>query len=411
VTAALTRWWPVLLLGLATIGAYGTVYYSIGVLIPVIGEATGWSTSALAAGFSFGLLGTGGLALLAGRVFDRAGSRPVMLVATVVGATLLLLASFAQESWQFTLAWSLGASVIGGGLYYNVTMPATARLYPDNRVAAFSVLTLLGALASPIFYPLTALLTDALDWRGALQALVGVTVACVLPAALFVHAPRASSDARDASSQTLVEALYDPAVWRALLMFALVGAANSAVLLHQVAIMEAAGLTLAAASGFAGARGFCQIGGRLVLVPLTSRFGLRGTIGVCYALAGTATLALLVALLGPTSYVLLAYFAVVSGMSLGLLSPINGLFQAEVYGDARLGTLSGITGVVTSASAAGGAALAGVVIDVAGSYQPVLLGAAVIQLLGLGALLWQRSAGMSRSSTRQPVAVPGDARP
>ena len=65
-TARLARWWPVLLLGLAIIGAYGTAYYSIGVLIPVIGEATGWSTSALAAGFSLGLLGTGGMACLPG---------------------------------------------------------------------------------------------------------------------------------------------------------------------------------------------------------------------------------------------------------------------------------------------------------------------------------------------------------
>jgi MFS family permease len=404
------RWWPVLLLGLATIGAYGTAYYSIGVLIPVIGEDTGWSSGALAAGFSFGLLGTGGLALLAGRVFDGAGSRRVMLSAMVLGAALFLLASVAEESWHFTITWSLGAAVIGGGLYYNVTMPATARLYPESRVAAFSVLTLLGALASPIFYPLTAWLTELLEWRGALQVLVGVMVACVLPAALFVRAPAASSRATEAASPSLAAAVRDPAISRALLMFALVGGANSAVLLHQVAVMEAAGLTLAAASGFAGARGFCQIGGRLVLVPLTARFGLRGTIGVCYGLAGTATLALLVALLGPTSYVLLGYFAVMSGISLGLLSPLNGLFQAEVYGDARLGTLTGVTGVITSAASAGGAALAGVVIDATGSFQPVLAGACVIQLLAIAALVWQGSTGSERGSLAESRVAAPDAR-
>ena len=112
--SALTRWWPVLLLGLATIGAYGTAYYSIGVLVPVIGAATGWSTGALAGGFSLGLLGQGGLALLAGRVFDRVGSQPVMLAATLAGGSLLFLASFADAAWQFTVAWSLGASPAHG---------------------------------------------------------------------------------------------------------------------------------------------------------------------------------------------------------------------------------------------------------------------------------------------------------
>jgi MFS family permease len=410
VTASLRRWWPALLLGLATIGAYGTAYYSIGVLIPVIGEATGWSTSALAGGFSLGLLGQGGLALLAGRVFDVAGSRPVMLVATIVGVGLLFLASLGEESWQFMLAWSSGAAVVGGGLYYNVTMPATTRLYPEGRVAAFSVLTLLGALASPIFYPLTAWLTGFLDWRATLQVLAGVMLLCVLPAAIFVHAPRAASTAgASRPAVSLGASLRDPRVWRALVVFGLVGAANSAVLLHQVAMIEAAGLTLAAASGFAGARGAFQIGGRLVLVPLTSRFGVGGTIGVCYALAGSATLALLLALLQPPGYVLVTYFAVVSGLSLGLLSPLNGLFQADVYGESRLGTLSGITVVVTSASAAGGAALAGVAIDATGSYEPVILVSGLVQLLAIGALLWQRSARPVQAQPTSPLVPTADA--
>ena len=407
--SALTRWWPVLLLGLATIGAYGTAYYSIGVLVPVIGAATGWSTGALAGGFSLGLLGQGGLALLAGRVFDRVGSQPVMLAATLAGGSLLFLASFADAAWQFTVAWSLGASAVGGGLYYSLTMPATARLFPEARVSAFSVLTLLGALASPIFYPMAAMLTEALDWRGALQVLVAVMVACVLPAALFVRAPPASETLDALPKPSLTSAVSDASVLRALITFGLAGAANSAVLLHQVAVIEAAGLTLAAASGFAGARGAFQIAGRLVLVPLTSRFGVGGTMAVCYGLAGSATLVLLLALLQPSSYVLVAYFTVVSGMSLGLLSPLNGLFQAEVYGDARLGTLSGVTVVVTSVSSAAGAALAGVMIDATGGFEAVLLSAGVVQFVAIAALMWQRAAGAR--STPEPQTLTADILP
>jgi len=37
----LRRWWPALLLGVATIGAYGTAYYSLSVLIPAIYAAAG----------------------------------------------------------------------------------------------------------------------------------------------------------------------------------------------------------------------------------------------------------------------------------------------------------------------------------------------------------------------------------
>ena len=70
----LSLWWPAALLGLATIGAYGTAYYAIGVLLPVIAAETGWRGSLLSGGFSLGVLGQGAVALWCGHTFDRRGS-------------------------------------------------------------------------------------------------------------------------------------------------------------------------------------------------------------------------------------------------------------------------------------------------------------------------------------------------
>jgi hypothetical protein len=102
------------------------------------------------------------------------------------------------------------------------------------------------------------------------------------------------------------------------------------------------------------------------------------------------------------------YFTAVSGLSLGLLSPLNGLFQAEVYGDARLGTLSGVGVVVASVAAALGAGLAGVSVDVTGSYHVSLGSAAFLQFLALAALAWQAKAPFRRPGVGAPVveAVP-----
>ena len=403
-SARLERWWRVCLLGLATIGAYGTAYYSIGVLIPVIGSETGWSTGTLSSGFSLGVLGQGGVALLAGRTLDRSGSARLLLPAIAIGASFLLLASLAQEAWQFVVAWAAGGAIIGGGLYYNVTMPMTARLYPDRRAAAFSVLTLLGALASPIFYPIAGWLLEAWGWRGALQALVGLMVLSVLPAALFVRAPSGPGAKTGQPASGLRAALREPVIHRALLIFALAGMANSALLLHQVPAMQAAGLSLAAASGFAGLRGAFQIPGRLFLTPLTARVSLRGVIGACYALATTAAVALFIALEGHGATIAVAYFAVIGGMSLGLLSPLNGLFQAEVYGDERLGTLSGVGVIVGSIASASGAWLSGLAIDLTDSYQTSLAGVVVLQGLAVAALVWQAAAMRDREGSRSRAA-------
>src|SRR5262249_21777994 len=158
-------------------------------------------------------------------------------------------------------------------------------------------------------------------WRGALQALIVVSALCVVPAVLFVHAPAAARSAGRVEHTSLGDALRTPAIHRALLAFCLARLAHSALILHQVGAVEATGLSLAAASGFAGARGAFQVPGRLVLTPLVSRFGVRGSLGGCYVLIATAGIALLAAFGGAPATVCAIYFTVAGGISLGLLSP------------------------------------------------------------------------------------------
>jgi len=393
VAARFSLWWAAVLMGLVTIGAYGVAYYSIGVLIPVISEDTGWRTSTVAGGFSLSVIGSGGVALLAGRWFDRHGSGWLLAPGLAVGSAGFLAASWAQEPWQFVVGWSVGGAAVAGTLYYSLTMPVVSRLYPDRRPGALSVLTLLGAVASPIFYPLAGFLIQEFGWRGALRALVGAMVLCAAPGALLVRAPGAPVAAAEGRrSASLAGALRTPAVHRLLLVLALAGLASSALLIHQVAVMQAAGLTLAAASGFAGARGAFQIPGRLLMTPLVARFGVRGTIALCYGGATFGSVALLVALGGGAAVPLAFLYAAICGMTLGLLSPLNGLFQAEVFGDARLGTLTGVSTVVGSLSQAAGAWGAGLAVDLAGSYAVPLAAVILLQGAALAALWWQRQA-------------------
>ncbi|HEY7269885.1 MAG TPA: MFS transporter [Dehalococcoidia bacterium] len=395
ITRGAGLWWPAVLLGLATIGAYGTVYYAIGVLIPEISSDTGWSAGALSGAFSLATLGQGAVALAAGNVLDRRGSRLVLLPCLFSGALLLLLASFAGRQWEFVVCWAAGGAAIGGGTFYNVTMPVTARIYASRRSAAFSVLTLLGALASPIFYPLAGWLIDISGWRTALRILVALTVALAAPAALLVQSRpsgvKESRVARDVRGE-----VREPKVHRALLVFALASFASSGLLLHQVSAMRAAGISIALASVFAGARGAFQIPGRLFLSPLVARLGVRTTMAFCYGLAATAVLALLMALVTSHPDVPVTYFAIVGGISLGLLSPLNGLFQVEAFGEERLGVLSGLTVVVTSAAAASGAFAIGLALDATGSYDIPLIAVMAVQAMAIGALIWQGRAASSR---------------
>ena len=401
----LIDWRGAVLLGFATIGAYGLVQYAIGVLVPAITADTGWSTGTLAAAFSVGVLLSGPAAVASGYALDRAGSRPVLLGALGSGAALLLAASWAGGPGRFIVLWGLGAAAVGGGLYYPVTMAATVRLYPERRAPALSVLTLLGALASPLFYPLAGALIEGLGWRAALRALVVVMVALVLPAGLFAGAPgagvtrgavrgRRGLRPRSPRSPRNRRADGTPAAHARDRL-----GSESALMLHHVAALQAAGLSLAAASGFAGARGLMQIPGRLVLTPVVRLLGLRGSLGGAYGAAAIAACTLWIALVLGGAWAMAVVFAITGGFAVGLMSPLNGLLAAETYGDARLGTLSGVAQLLTSLSGAAGAWLGGALADARGGFALTFAAIAIVELAAAAALRWQAAAARAASPT------------
>lgn len=395
----LLDWLPVTLLGLATIGAYGISQYAIGTLLPAIAAREQWSSGTLAGGYAVGILLQGPVALLAGREFDRRGSRRVLLPACLFGCILLLVASTAPNAWVFVACWALGSAAIGGGLYYSMTMPATVRLYPSRRAQALSVLTLIGALAAPLFSPLAAVLVDVFGWRAAIRVLVLVAAVCILPAARFIDAPPGTSGAGASSSRAgWSEALRSSTVRWVLLVTAVGGMANHALLLHQVGALQAAGLSLAAASSFAGARGGFQILGRLVLAPLTARLGIRVALALCHALAATAVLSVLL-LAGQRGWAPVAlYFAIAGGVSMGLVAPLNGLLQAEAYGDEWLGRLSGVTVIVVSVAGWLGSWSVGLAGDALGSILVPFAAIATFQLVAVVLLLGSRPTAEVRVS-------------
>jgi MFS family permease len=173
-----------------------------------------------------------------------------------------------------------------------------------------------------------------------------------------------------------------PMVRRTLLIVMLAGAANSALLIHQVSALQAGGLTIGAASGFAGARGGFQLAGRILLVPLTNAVGTRGAMTACYGAAITAVVAL-IGLVATGFVPLVLYFAVIGGMSLGLLSPLHGLFQAEAYGDEWLGRLNGVSVILVGVGGAAVAWLVGLLADKGGGFVVAVTVIAILQLIAM----------------------------
>lgn len=388
-------WRPALLLGVLTIGSYGLVLYGFGIIVGPMQEEEGWASGPANAAFMASYLLGAALSIISGRVLDEIGPRPVMLVGLAFGTGFLVAASFAGGIELFIVLWALGGAITIAGLFYNITMPIAARLYPERQVQAMTVLVTTGGFSSVVFLPLTGLLTDELGWRWAVRILLALAAALVLPALLTVRAlppiPESAAapdstrtGARDAAPRVgfsgVREALGSAEVLVMLAMVAVSSFGLGALLNHFVPAATAAGLSLTASGVVTGLRGFLSIPGRALIGPMASLLGLRPALGLAYAVMLLGTLALLAA--GPLFWIYLS--AVIAGLVWGQMMPLQGLIASDVFGLRRLGTLMALQTAIGNVALAIGPFAAGLLLDALDQdYQPVLAAIAAANLLTL----------------------------
>ncbi len=378
----------VVLLGLVTIGAFGLILYGFGAFVTPIRDDTGWSNASISAAFAIATLAGGLMSFGAGRMLDRVGAQPVMFSTLVIGSGLLVLSSTANEAWHFVAAWGAGGAIASAGLYYSATMAVTARIVSAaDRPKAYTWLTVIGGLASPIAFPLAGAFVEAWGWRAAVRAMVGFMVVCTLPALIWVRGDRqtlhTSTDATAVAEvpgfDDVRAALRSPDVRRWLLASSAAMAGLVAIQVHHVGAIEATGVSIGLASTMAGIRGFLSLPGRAAAATITQRVGVVNALRITYAVMTVGTLALVVA--GAIAWVWI--FVVFTGVAFGSISPLQGLYSADLYGQRRIGSLMGMQQLVLGTASAVGPFLLGFTIDLTDSYTTLLVAATALQVIAL----------------------------
>ena len=347
------------ILGLVTIAVYGAWFYSFGVLLDPIIADTGWSETAVAAVFSSSAVIAGFGSLAGGWFLDLWGSRIVFAVAALFGGGALWMAAGSTSAATFALTGAIGGGVLASLGFYHVTQTAAVRVSPHAEDRAIAVLTIWGAFASVIYIPLTAWLVTQLDWRATLRILAATTVVTLLVAAASIDTRVRGDAGRPRVLGNVGQSLRTGRARRFLASQALAGLGVGTILVYQVPAMTSAGLALTAASFWAGFRGFAQLGGRLPLMPLVTRFGVANSLRIAYVAISVGSVALAFA----GNQVLAAVYALAAGFGIGAVSPLVGMHSKSVFGATAMGTAMGLTSLVfllcNSAGPIGAAWLAG----------------------------------------------------
>ena len=81
-------WRAVLVLGVTQILAWGSIFYTPVLIVPLIAAERSWSMACSMAGFSVALLAAGLVAPFVGRSIDRFGGHVVMTCGSLTGALI-----------------------------------------------------------------------------------------------------------------------------------------------------------------------------------------------------------------------------------------------------------------------------------------------------------------------------------
>lgn len=259
----------VLSLGLSQLVCWGVSYYLIGVFGQSIADDLGWRLTQVYAGFSLALVVMGLVSARVGRLIDRRGGRFTMSIGSVLLALGCGLLSLSEGGVLYWIAWTVLGLAMRCTLY-DAAFASLARLLGPQARRPIAQITLLGGLASTVFWPLGQWLAGSLGWRGAVAVfgLIGL-------ATLLLHwripgerwgdpvTPKANAD-RDPSPSWPPT---DPAsstdrlganAWLFGAVCALVGFTNAAMSSQQIVLLIGLGLGAATAVWIGSLRGIAQ---------------------------------------------------------------------------------------------------------------------------------------------------------
>jgi len=365
-------------------------YIAFGVFFNPLMETFGWSRAVIAGASSLAFLMMGVFGVLAGRLNDRFGPRPIMIVtALLMGLGCILMARLSAP-WELYLFYGIIFGM-GGSSIDVIALTTVARWFTHRRGFMTGVVKV-GTGAGQFIIPLAAgWLILHYGWRMSFVVIgVVITSSLIVMARFLSRDPEAAGIAppvsQPATTKTtlaapldipLSSALRTVQLWTICLMNLFLVFCLLIVMMHIVPHARDLGVAPLKAAGVLSTIGAISMLGRFSGGMVID----RRSSGTVMAVSFFLLLVSLVWLQFSDRTWMLYAFAVVYGLAHGgfftAISPI----VAEFFGIRFHGTLFGIVVFFGTAGGAIGPLMAGYLFDLSGSYQSTFRIITVMALL------------------------------
>ncbi|MFC1984359.1 MFS transporter, partial [Chloroflexota bacterium] len=341
--------WVIVILTVFAMVIHAAIHSTFGIFLRPLTVEFGWDRGALAVAASIQSLVGGGSGILAGRLCDKYGPRPLIMAGGIFAGIAFLLMSRISSLWHIYLVWG----ILMGIAFSSVMIPITStipRWFVTNRGKAQGFTWTGGSIGTAIWPTFTQWIISSYGWRQAYTTVGFIYLLIMTPVAHFMkHSPQRVG-LRPYGEQEITDAQPPPATreglsfkqairtsrfWSLGLTLFFSSFCVHVTFVHIVSHAIDIGIPAMVAASIVSIIAIIGSIGRFSVGFFSDKVGSRKvfTFGLCML-----TLAIVLLLFAKEVWMFYV-FAAFFGIAWGYFGPILGLVAAELFGLKYLGTI------------------------------------------------------------------------
>jgi MFS family permease len=372
--------------------------YSFGVAFKPMVKEFGWSRGSISFAFFLNMTLFAVSLIAAGRLYDRYGSKWVILISTVFVSAGFGLISLVDSLWQFYIVYGVFAAVGLGGTSVALLAAMISKWFTKWRGLAISLALAGNCMGQFVLVPLFTFSTLRYGWRlsylsiGLMMFLVNMTLVLFVikenrgrldpGSAHGKKSEKTGGSGEMASSESLQdlslgEAVKTPAFWLFLIVMFICGSGDFLVITHLIPFVTDHGIHPAKAGNMLAWIGLMSLVGILIAGPASDVIGNKVPMAIAFLLRLGAFL-LILTYQNATSFYL---FSVIFGLTYLVTGPLTTTLLGRLYGFSHIGLLSGFVTTVHHIGGGFWAYMGGLIFDQTGSYRLAFICSAIMAFI------------------------------